>query len=62
MTGLKTYPEFVYYKGIEIKCVSPNRLLPGDTFYFRSPLTGKLIWAPTPAKARKLAKEHFVTR
>ena len=57
MTGLKSYQEDTFFfKNVQVNCVDTSRRLGGDLFYFKSP-SGRLVWAATPGKARKLIKE-----
>jgi hypothetical protein len=56
MTGLKPFAGTFIYKGVQVNCVDTSRRLGGDLFYFKSP-SGRLVWAATPNKARKLIKE-----
>ena len=56
MTGLKPFAGTFIYKGVQVNCVDTSRRLGGDLFYFKSP-SGRLVWAATPGKARKLIKE-----
>jgi hypothetical protein len=58
MTGLKSYQEDTFFfKNVQVNCVDTSRRLGGDLFYFKSPTSGRLVWAATPGKARKLIKE-----
>ena len=54
MTGLKAYSGSFHYKNVRVTCIDPSRRLGGELFYFVSPLSGRTVWATTPAKARKL--------
>jgi hypothetical protein len=56
MTGLKPFAGTFFFKNVQVNCVDTSRRLGGDLFYFKSPISGRLVWAATPGKARKLIK------